>query len=48
MSEYMSSFVFDDCSEKNLLVPNIEELTAEVSIKPAVPSSSTVGKSDNF
>ena len=48
MSEYMSSFVFDDCSEKNLLVPNIEELTVEVSIKPAVQSSSTVGKSDNF
>ena len=27
--------VLEDCSEKNLLVPNIEELTADVSIKPA-------------
>ena len=34
--------------EKNLLVPNIEELMADVSIRPAVPSSSIVGKSDNF
>ena len=48
ISEYISSLVLDDCSEKNLLVPNIEELTAEVSINPAVPNSSIVGKSDSF
>ena len=29
-------------------LPNIEELTAEVSINPAVPNSSIVGKSDSF
>ena len=48
ISEYISSFVLADCSEKNLLVPNIEELIEDVSINPADPSSSIFGKSDNF
>ena len=40
--------VFDDCSEKNLPVPKIDEFTDEASIRPAEPNSSIVGKSDNF
>ena len=43
-----SLIVFDDCSEKNLPVPKIDEFTDEASIRPAEPNSSIVGKSDNF
>ena len=45
---YKSSFFLDDCSLKNLLVPNIEESIEASSIKPAELSSSTLGRSVNF
>ena len=37
-----------DCSLKNLPVPKIDLSMLEVSISPADPNSSTVGKSEVF
>ena len=41
-------FSLNDCSLKNLPVPNIDLSILDVSINPAVPSSSIVGKSESF
>ena len=48
ISSYIFCFSLIDCSLKNFPVPNIDLSMLNVSIKPAEPNSSTVGKSDNF
>ena len=48
ISSYMFLFSEIDCSLKNFPVPKMDLSILEVSIKPADPSSSIVGKSNNF